>query len=200
MITAPPVQGAPARDLDGGVPSLPVGLDDGARRLLARVGNTPLLDLSHALGPAAQELGAELHAKAEMANPGGSVKDRPARHMLLAAWDAGRLDDGRRVLDATSGNTGIALAMIGAAMGVGVTLCLPKNASVERRRILGAFGAKLVLTDPMEGSDGAIREARRLVEADGEAYCYVDQYSNPATGARTSRRRVPKSGDRRQAG
>ncbi|MYB18638.1 MAG: cysteine synthase family protein [Holophagales bacterium] len=161
-------------------PPIPEGLGDGARRLLSRIGNTPLLDLSHVLGPAARELGSELLAKAEMANPGGSVKDRPARHMMLAARDAGQLDGGRRVLDATSGNTGIALAMIGAAMGIGVTLCLPSNASIERRRILGAFGAELVLTDPMEGSDGAIREARRMIEADPEAFCYVDQYSNTA--------------------
>ncbi|MYJ25975.1 MAG: pyridoxal-phosphate dependent enzyme, partial [Holophagales bacterium] len=158
-------------------PPIPDGLGDGARRLLSRIGNTPLLDLSHVLGPAARELGSELLAKAEMANPGGSVKDRPARHMMLAARDAGQLDGGRRVLDATSGNTGIALAMIGAAMDIGVTLCLPRNASIERRRILGAFGAELVLTDPMEGSDGAIREARRMIEADPEAFCYVYQYS-----------------------
>ena len=161
-------------------PPIPPELGEGARRLLSRIGNTPLLDLSHVLGPAARELGSELLAKAEMANPGGSVKDRPARHMMLAARDAGELDGGRRVLDATSGNTGIALAMIGAAMDVGVTLCLPENASIERRRILGAFGAELVLTDPMEGSDGAIREARRMIEADPEAFCYVDQYGNTA--------------------
>ncbi len=163
-------------------PLLPDGLGDGARRLLSRIGNTPLLDLSHVLGPAARELGSELLAKAEMANPGGSVKDRPARHMVLSALGGGHglLDGGRRILDATSGNTGIALAMIGAAMGVGVTLCLPRNASIERRRILWAFGAELVLTDPMEGSDGAIREARRMIEAAPDAFCYVDQYSNPA--------------------
>ncbi|MXX62256.1 MAG: cysteine synthase family protein [Holophagales bacterium] len=179
MITesAPSEYASAAVELAG--PPIPEGLGDGARRLLSRIGNTPLLDLSHVLGPAARELGSELLAKAEMANPGGSVKDRPARHMMLAARDAGQLD-GRRVLDATSGNTGIALAMIGAAMDIGVTLCLPRNASIERRRILGAFGAELVLTDPMEGSDGAIREARRMIEADPEAYCYVDQYSNSA--------------------
>ena len=180
MITeSPPSEYAPA-DVELAGPPIPEGLGDGARRLLSRIGNTPLLDLSHVLGPAARELGSELLAKAEMANPGGSVKDRPARHMLLAARDAGQLDGGRRVLDATSGNTGIALAMIGAAMDVGVTLCLPENASIERRRILGAFGADLVLTDPMEGSDGAIREARRMIEAEPEAFCYVDQYSNTA--------------------
>lgn len=187
---SPPSQSAAAVvDLAG--PPIPDGLGDAARRLLSRIGNTPLLDLSHVLGPAARALGSELLAKAEMANPGGSVKDRPARHMMLAALDAGRLDvsqgpratgsaGGRRILDATSGNTGIALAMIGAAMDIGVTLCLPENASIERRRILGAFGAELVLTDPMEGSDGAIREARRMIEASPDDFCYVDQYSNTA--------------------
>ncbi|MCY3965763.1 MAG: cysteine synthase family protein [Acidobacteria bacterium] len=180
MITesAPSEYAAAPVELAG--PPIPAGLGAAARRLLSRIGNTPLLDLSHALGPAAQALGSELLAKAEMANPGGSVKDRPARHMMLAACDSGQLEDGRRVLDATSGNTGIALAMIGAAMDVGVTLCLPRNASIERRRILGAFGAELVLTDPMEGSDGAIREAHRMIEASSADFCYVDQYSNPA--------------------
>lgn len=172
--------GAPDPGLRLAGPPIPTGLGAAARRLLARIGNTALLDLSHALGPAAQALGSELLAKAEMANPGGSVKDRPARHMMLAAHHAGQLDEGRRILDATSGNTGIALAMIGAAMDVGVTLCLPKNASIERRRILGAFGAELVLTDPMEGSDGAIREAQRMIEVSPADFCYVDQYSNPA--------------------
>ena len=178
MIAEPPLAAASAASVAG--PPTPAGLGAAPRRLLSRIGNTPLLDLSHALGPAAQALGSELLAKAEMANPGGSVKDRPARHMILAARDAGRLEEGRRILDATSGNTGIALAMIGAAMDVGVTLCLPKNASLERRRILGAFGAELVLTDPMEGSDGAIREAQRMIEASPADYCYVDQYGNPA--------------------
>ena len=178
MIAEPPLAATSAAQLAG--PPIPAGLGAAARRLLRRIGNTPLLDLSHVLGPAAQTLGSELLAKAEMANPGGSVKDRPARHMMLAARDAGQLEDGRRVLDATSGNTGIALAMIGAAMDVGVTLCLPENASIERRRILGAFGAELVLTDPMEGSDGAIREAHRMIEESPDDFCYVDQYSNPA--------------------
>ena len=123
-----------------------------------------------------------------MANPGGSVKDRPARHMMLAARDAGRLEEGRRILDATSGNTGIALAMIGAAMDVGVTLCLPKNASIERLRILGAFGAELVLTDPMEGSDGAIREAHRMIEADaGRLSATSTSTATPPTGGLTSK-------------
>ncbi len=179
-MTAQAVPHADGAETASAVVPVPVGIGDAARRLLARIGDTPLLDLSHALGPAARETGSELLAKAEMANPGGSVKDRPARHMILDALAAGRLDGGRRILDATSGNTGIALAMIGAAMGVGVTLCLPSNASVERRRILGAFGAELVLTDRMEGSDGAIREARRMIETSPGDFCYVDQYGNPA--------------------
>jgi len=179
MYTEPvPSESTTAARLAG--PPIPAELGAGARVLLSRIGNTPLLDLSHTLGPAAREAGSELFAKAEFANPGGSVKDRPARHMILAAREAAQLGGGRRVLDATSGNTGIALAMICAAMDIGVTICLPRNASIERRRILEAFGAELVLTDPMEGSDGAIREARRLVEDRPDAYCYVDQYSNPA--------------------
>ena len=180
MLSEPPLAASSTAGPGLAGPPIPAGLGAAARRMLARIGNTPLLDLSHVLGPAAQALGSELFAKAEMANPGGSVKDRPARHMILAARDAGRLADDRRILDATSGNTGIALAMIGAAMDIGVTLCLPENASIERRRILGAFGAELILTDPMEGSDGAIREARRMIESDSAAYCYVDQYGNPA--------------------
>jgi cysteine synthase B len=122
--------------------------------------------------------GLELYAKAEFANPGGSVKDRPARRMLLEGLASGALAPGKTVLDATSGNTGIAYAMFGAALGVPVLLCVPDNVTPERKRILRAYGADLVLTDPLEGSDGAIREARRRVEADPERYFYPDQYSN----------------------
>jgi cysteine synthase B len=143
--------------------------------LVDLVGTTPLLDLSTLL----EGEGVSLYGKAELANPGGSVKDRPARAMILAAEAQGRLRQGRRILDATSGNTGIALAMIGAARGYGVTLCMAANASAERKRLLRALGAELVLTDPLAGSDGAILEARRLLEADPDRYVYVDQYSNP---------------------
>ncbi len=152
--------------------ALPVPL---ALTQLERIGETPLLDLSGIVGRA----GVKLYAKAELANPGGSVKDRPALAMVEDALARGLLTGGRRILDATSGNTGIALAMIGAARGLGVTLCLPGNASRERRQILAAYGAEVVATDPLEGSDGAIREARRLAEAHPDRFVYLDQYGNP---------------------
>jgi len=149
--------------------------------VLERIGGTPLLDLS-ALLPHGGDGRVRLLGKSEMANPGGSVKDRPALAMILDAEERGLLAAGgeRRILDATSGNTGIAYAMIGAARGYGVTLCLPHNASPERKRILAAYGAELVLTDPLEGTDGAIREARRRVEQEPRRWAYLDQYSNPA--------------------
>lgn len=123
--------------------------------------------------------GVEIVAKAEWANPGGSVKDRAAWRIVQAAEQAGELRAGRTLLDATSGNTGIAYAMLGAARGHRVRLCLPENASPERQRILAAYGAELQLTDPGEGSDGAIRAARALIAAEPERYFYADQYSNP---------------------
>jgi cysteine synthase B len=144
-------------------------------RLLELIGNTPLIDLSALTGR--DEV--RLFAKAEFANPGGSVKDRPALAMMLDAERRGLLAEGKRLLDATSGNTGIAYAMIGAAMGVPVTLCLPESASPERKKILRAYGAELRITDPMAGSDGAILEARRLVAEEPERWAYLDQYSNP---------------------
>jgi S-sulfo-L-cysteine synthase (O-acetyl-L-serine-dependent) len=144
-------------------------------RPLELIGNTPMLDLSSLVG----REGVRLFAKAEFANPGGSVKDRPALSMVMDARERGRFAGGRRLLDATSGNTGIAYAMIGAALGIPVTLCLPDSASPERKRILRAYGAELRLTDPLAGSDGAILEARRLVEAEPERWAYLDQYSNP---------------------
>ena len=142
---------------------------------LELIGNTPLIDLSALTGRAE----VKLYGKAEYANPGGSVKDRPALAMMTEAERRGLLAAGRRVLDATSGNTGIAYAMIGAARGIPVTLCLPDSASVERKRILRAYGAELRITDPLQGSDGAILEARRLVAAEPERWAYLDQYSNP---------------------
>jgi cysteine synthase B len=144
-------------------------------RLLELVGNTPLIDLSALTGRGE----VRLFAKAESANPGGSVKDRPALAMVLDAEKRGLFGEGRRLLDATSGNTGIAYAMIGAAMGIPVTLCLPGSASPERKKILRAYGAELRITDPMSGSDGAILEARRLVTEAPERWAYLDQYSNP---------------------
>ncbi len=143
-------------------------------RLLELIGNTPLIDLSELT----RRDGVRLFAKAEFANPGGSVKDRPALAMMLDAERRGLLAEGKRLLDATSGNTGIAYAMIGAAMGVPVTLCLPDSASLERKKILRAYGAELRITDPMSGSDGAILEARRLVAEEPERWAYLDQYSN----------------------
>jgi len=148
----------------------------GPARILDLVGETPLIDLSRLV----ESPLVRLYGKAEFANPAGSVKDRPGLWMVRDAAERGLLRPGKRILDATSGNTGIAYAMIGAAMGIGVTLCLPANASPERKRILHAYGADLVLTDPMDGTDGAIREARRMVEAEPRRWVYLDQYSNDA--------------------
>jgi cysteine synthase B len=122
----------------------------------------------------------QVFAKAEWFNPGGSIKDRPALNILRHALDEGRLEGGKRLLDSTSGNMGISYATFGAALGVGVTLALPANASPERVAILRALGAELILTDPLEGSDGAMREARRLAAAQPERYYYANQYDNPA--------------------
>lgn len=143
--------------------------------ILELIGGTPLVDLSRLAGMP----GVRLYAKAEHANPGGSVKDRPALAMVEDAERRGLFAAGRRLLDATSGNTGIAYAMIGAAKGIPATLCLPGSASPERKRILRAYGAELRITDPMAGSDGAILEARRLVAEEPERWAYLDQYSNP---------------------
>ncbi|MFN8005829.1 MAG: cysteine synthase family protein [Terriglobia bacterium] len=145
--------------------------------LLFRVGGTPLVYLAKI----SQECpGVKLLAKAEYFNPGGSVKDRPALHMIQQGMASGDLTPGKVLLDATSGNTGIAYAMIGAILGLKVVLAMPENISFERRRILEAYGAQLVLTSPREGSDGAIRMARKLYQESPEAYFYPDQYSNPA--------------------
>lgn len=147
--------------------------------LEACVGNTPLLALRRVtigLSPRVRVL-----AKAEWFNPGGSVKDRAALNILRQAQAEGHLREGRRLLDSTSGNMGIAYAMFGAAMGIGVTLCIPANASPERIAILRAYGAELILTDPLEGSDGAILKARQLAEEFPDRYWYANQYDNPAS-------------------
>ena len=141
------------------------------------VGNTPLVEIQR-LNPH-RTRGVRIFAKLESRNPGGSVKDRPARAIILDAEKRGQLP-GRTLLDATSGNTGIAYAMLCAARGYGCTLVLPKNASAERLAILRAYGAKLHLTDPLEGQDGAIDEARRLAAEDPDRWYYADQYSNAA--------------------
>lgn len=147
-----------------------------ARDVLSLVGNTPLVRISR-IGRDVPNV--ELYAKAEWLNPGGSVKDRAAKGMVLAALKSGGLRPGMQLLDATSGNTGIALAMVGAALGYGTTVCLPKNAGEERKRILRAFGAEIVYTSPLEGTDGAQREARRMAAEDPKRYWYADQYDNP---------------------
>jgi cysteine synthase B len=139
------------------------------------VGSTPLIRLTRIERDCP---GIEVYGKAEFRNPGGSVKDRPARRMLLEGLASGALHPGKVVLDATSGNTGIAYAMLGAALGYPVALCVPENVTPERKRMLKAYGAELVLTNPLEGSDGAIREARRRYAADPGRYFYPDQYNN----------------------
>src|SRR5215831_3276068 len=146
--------------------------------VLDLIGRTPLVRLTRFESEV--PAGVELYAKAEWQNPGGSVKDRAAARMILDGEASGRLAPGKVILDATSGNTGIAYAMVGAARGYKVTLCLPENASPERKLILRALGAELRLTSPLEGTDGAIREARRLYASDPDRYFYPDQYNNDA--------------------
>jgi S-sulfo-L-cysteine synthase (O-acetyl-L-serine-dependent) len=146
-------------------------------KLVDAIGGTPLLDLTRI---ASDVPGLRLLAKAEHLNPGGSVKDRPARAMILDGIARGPLTEGRTILEATSGNTGIADAMIGRALGYRVTLCVPGNISEERRAFLSAYDAEIVLTDPLEGTDGAIRKARALAAERPDLYFYPDQYSNPA--------------------
>ncbi|MFN7924073.1 MAG: cysteine synthase family protein [Bryobacteraceae bacterium] len=145
--------------------------------VLSHIGNTPLLHLRKL---SADLPGIEIYGKAEYFNPGGSVKDRPALNMILDGEKTGRLHSGRVILDATSGNTGIAYAMIGAARGYKVKLCLPQNASHERKQILRAYGAEIVFTDPGQGSDGAILRCREIYESDPDRYFYPDQYNNSA--------------------
>jgi cysteine synthase B len=154
--------GATARPPEGAVWSL--------------IGNTPLARLRR-IEP---HPGVEIHAKLESRNPGGSVKDRAAASMIRAGIRSGALVPGKTLLDASSGNTGIALAMLGAALGYPVKLCVPSNVSHERKRLLDVYGADVVWTSPLEGSDGAIREARRLFALEPGRYFYADQYSNEA--------------------
>ena len=145
--------------------------------LIDLIGNTPLLRLDGFAELAGRNV--EIHAKAEWQNPGGSVKDRAAARMIAEGERTGALGAGGTILDATSGNTGIAYAMLGAALGYKVRLCVPANVTRERLRTLRAYGAEVVLTDPMDGSDGAIREARRL-HGQNPDFFYPDQYNNPA--------------------
>ena len=142
--------------------------------LLERIGNTPLIRLEKL---SAHLPGIQILGKAEWMNPGGSVKDRAASSIVAAAHKSGQLGPGKTLLDATSGNTGIAYAMLGAAQGFRVVLCMPPNVSVERKRILSAYGAEVIWTDPADGSDGAIRMARKLT-AENPGFFYADQYGN----------------------
>jgi cysteine synthase B len=147
------------------------------QRTLERVGNTPLLRFERV----ARDLpNIQLLGKAEWMNPGGSVKDRAASNIVAEARASGQLGLGKILLDSTSGNTGIAYAMIGAAQGFPVTLCMPENVSPERKHILRAYGANIIYTDPADGSDGSIRKARELYAAEPDKYFYADQYSNDA--------------------
>jgi len=146
-----------------------------AQALDRLVGGTPLVPLRRVVPAGA----GEVWVKLEWLNPGGSVKDRAALAIVRAAERAGALGPGKVLLDASSGNTGIAYAMLCAARGYGCEICMPANASVERRKLLAAYGASVVLTDPLAGSDGAIREARRRAAADPARYYYADQYNNP---------------------
>ena len=142
------------------------------------VGSTPLLPLNHSVGSVSPLV--QLFAKAEWFNPGGSIKDRPALKIIRTAIADGCLESGRRLLDATSGNMGIGYATLGAAMRVPVTLTIPSNASPERLSILRSLGAELILTDALEGTDGAILKARELVERNPGLYFHANQYDNPA--------------------
>ena len=140
-------------------------------------GHTPLVRLE---GLDASLPGVQIWGKLEFANPGGSVKDRPALNLLRSARADGRLRPGMSIIDSTSGNTGIALALYGAALGHPVTLVMPENVSTARKNLLRAYGAQIVFSDPMEGSDGAIRRVREIVNASPDRYFYTNQYNNPA--------------------
>lgn len=159
-------------------PTSPVHPFHGATGLLTDVGDTPLVPIRGAVADLLPA-GVEVWGKAEWFNPGGSVKDRAALSMVLDAERSGRLKPGMTILDSSSGNTGISYAMIAAAKGYHLKLCLPQNANEERKALLAMYGAELVLTDPLEGSDGAIRKAKALAAAD-PSLVYLDQYSNPA--------------------
>ena len=155
--------------------AIPTITQSSGSSILDLVGDTPLIRLRRI----ERDLpGVELYAKAEWKNPGGSVKDRPALRMVQEGIASGRLIPGKVILDATSGNTGIAYAMIGAALGFKVTLCVPENVTPERKRILRAYGAELIFTNPLEGSDGAIRTAQQMNAESPERFFYADQYNN----------------------
>jgi cysteine synthase B len=152
------------------------------QRSVSLIGNTPLLRLERIIRdlPPFGLNNVQILGKAEWHNPGGSVKDRAAFNIVKEGRSSGKFSPGKTLLDSTSGNTGIAYAMIGAAEGFPVTLCMPENVSVERKRILFAYGANIIYTDAAEGADGAIRAVRALYAREPEKYFYADQYSNPA--------------------
>jgi cysteine synthase B len=163
-------------------PAAPAADPLSATSVVGLIGNTPLLELSRVargIVPAA----VRLFAKLEGFNPGGSVKDRPARRMIEEGLRTGALRPGKTIIDSTSGNTGIALAMIGAALGYPVELVMPSNVSRERKRVIAAYGARIIYSDPMEGSDGAIRLCREVLARAPEGYFKPDQYNNPANCA-----------------
>jgi len=145
--------------------------------ILDLIGNTPLLEISRITEGIPS--GVKIYAKLEGLNPGGSVKDRPAWRMIQEGLRDKKLTPGKTILDSTSGNTGIALAMIGSVLGYSVELVMPGNVSIERKHIISAFGAKIIYSDPMEGSDGAIRQCRKTLEENPEKYFKPDQYFNP---------------------
>jgi cysteine synthase B len=158
--------------------------------IVEHIGHTPLVQIRHCIPQLTQ---VQIWAKLEWFNPGGSVKDRAARSMIADALAHGRMRRDRPLIDSTSGNTGVAYAMVGAAMGYPVALVMPSNVSTARKRITQAYGAHLIYTDPMEQSDGAIRTVRRLVEEQPDSYFYPDQYSNdanPGAHERTTAREV----------
>jgi cysteine synthase B len=160
---------------DGKLPASVLVRDSNS--ILSRVGNTPLLRVTHGT----QDIGdVEIYAKAEWYNPGGSVKDRAALSMILEGERSGALTHEKTIIDATSGNTGIAYAMIGSVLGYKVLLALPSNASPERQKILKAYGAQVILTDPLGGTDEAQRVVKELVRAQPDKYFHPDQYNNPA--------------------
>ena len=145
--------------------------------IVEAVGNTPLVRLRSF---EREVPGVTMYAKLEYANPGGSVKDRPARQMMLDAIEDGRLTNDKILIDATSGNTGVAYSLLGAAMGYRIHLVMPSNVSKARKDITQAFGTEIIYSDPMEGSDGAIRKVRKMVADSPDKYFYPDQYSNPS--------------------
>lgn len=158
--------------------------------LVHRIGNTPLVRLRRVVEGVAP--GVEVWAKLESFNPGGSVKDRAAWAIISDVEGSGRLRPGQRLLDSSSGNTGIAYGMIAAARGHALTLCLPANANLERKKILRAYGVEIIETDPLQGSDGAIQMARTMAAADPERFHYLDQYSNPCNWIAHQRTTAPE--------